>query len=67
MLVFLPWLVLFEAVELLGVPPDAVSEWQRWERSLPVIPWTEVVYALTYPFVSSRRWSHARAVTCARS
>lgn len=50
-LVFLPWLVLFEAVELLGVPPDAVSEWQRWERSLPVVPWTEVVYALTYPFV----------------
>ena len=50
-LVFLPWLVLYEAVELLGVPPDAVSEWRRWELSLPVLPWTEVVYALTYPFV----------------
>ena len=51
LLLFLPWLVLYEAVELLGVPPDAVIEWRRWELSLPVLPWTEVVYALTYPFV----------------
>lgn len=50
-LVFLPWLVLYEAVEQLGPPPDAVSEWQSWELSLPVLPWTEVIYALTYPFV----------------
>jgi prolipoprotein diacylglyceryltransferase/protein-S-isoprenylcysteine O-methyltransferase Ste14 len=50
-LVFLPWAVLFEAVELLGTPPDALIARQGWEASLPVLPWTEVVYASTYPFV----------------
>ena len=49
--VFLPWLVLFEAIEYLGVPPDARSIYFEWDRALPVIPWTEGVYAATYPFV----------------
>ena len=48
--VFLPWLVLFEAIEFLGVPPDARSAYFDWDRSLPVMPWTEAVYAATYPF-----------------
>jgi protein-S-isoprenylcysteine O-methyltransferase Ste14 len=48
--VFLPWLVLFEAIEYLGVPPDARSIYFDWDGSLPVIPWTEVVYEVTYPF-----------------
>ena len=48
--VFLPWLVLFEAIEYLGVPPDARSMYFEWDASLPVIPWTEAIYAATYPF-----------------
>jgi hypothetical protein len=50
-LVFVPWIVLYEAVELLGVPPDAVIAWQRWDYALPVLPWMEPLYFLVYPFV----------------
>lgn len=50
LLVFLPWLVLFEAIDYLGVPPDARSTYFEWDASLPVIPWTEAIYAATYPF-----------------
>jgi len=49
--VFLPWLILFEAIEYLGVPADARSMYFEWDASLPVIPWTEAIYAATYPFV----------------
>lgn len=47
-LVFVPWLALFYGVEFLGVPPDARSTYFAWDLALPVIPWTEGVYALTY-------------------
>jgi len=47
----LPWLVLYYAVEALGAPPDGVEGWLRWDAALPVLPWTEAMYALTYPFV----------------
>lgn len=50
-LVFLPWLVVYLGIEYLGVPPDAVSTWMAWDRALPVLPWTEAVYAATYLFV----------------
>ncbi len=50
-LVFLPWLVLYEGIGYLGVPPDARSTYFAWDWSLPVIPWTEAIYAATYPFV----------------
>ncbi|OFW42514.1 MAG: hypothetical protein A3J29_07065 [Acidobacteria bacterium RIFCSPLOWO2_12_FULL_67_14b] len=59
-LVFLPWLVLYMGVEYLGVPPDARSTYFAWDRSLPVIPWTEAVYAATYPFVSLAPLAAAR-------
>ncbi|HVK40212.1 MAG TPA: prolipoprotein diacylglyceryl transferase family protein [Candidatus Kapabacteria bacterium] len=48
-LVFLPWLVLFEAVEMLGVPPATLDGWMAWDRALPVLAWTEPVYFLAYP------------------
>jgi prolipoprotein diacylglyceryltransferase/protein-S-isoprenylcysteine O-methyltransferase Ste14 len=51
-LVLLPWLVLYEAVQTLGIAPDAVAlllpgeaRWQVWES-------TELVYASTYFFVA---------------
>ena len=50
-LVFLPWLVLYMGIEYLGVPPDARSTYLAWDWSLPVIPWTEAIYAATYPLV----------------
>lgn len=51
LLVFLPWLVLYQAVESLGVPPDAVVAYFQWEADVPVVPWTEPIYASTYLFV----------------
>jgi protein-S-isoprenylcysteine O-methyltransferase Ste14 len=52
-LVFLPWLLLYQAVEFLGVPPDAVSAYLAWERRIPIVPWTESIYAATYLFVAA--------------
>ena len=60
-LLLLPWLVAYEAIEWLGVPPDAITTWQRWDASWPVLPWTEAIYALPYvavlllPFVAATR------------
>jgi prolipoprotein diacylglyceryltransferase/protein-S-isoprenylcysteine O-methyltransferase Ste14 len=51
LLVFLPWLVLYQAIESLGVPPDATPAHFAWEIRLPVLPWTEAIYAATYLFV----------------
>ena len=51
LLVFLPWLALYEAVIVLGVPSDATALVFAFERSLPVIEWTELFYASTYVFV----------------
>lgn len=50
-LVLFPWLILYEAVRFIGLPPDAVTVYTQIERSLPVFEWTEVVYASTYIFV----------------
>jgi len=44
----LPWLVLFEAMGLLGKPVDAVSTYLPFESHLQVIEQTELVYASTY-------------------
>lgn len=46
--VLLPWLVLFEAVMLLGPALGAVSTYLPFERKLPVWEWAEVPYASTY-------------------
>ena len=50
-LVIVPWLILFEAVELLGVPAGAWSTYLPLDARIPVIPWTEAVYFAVYPFV----------------
>jgi len=59
LLLLLPWLLLYEAVEFLGVPPDAVSAWQAWDAALPVLPWTEALYLLAYPLVLAVPWCAA--------
>jgi protein-S-isoprenylcysteine O-methyltransferase Ste14 len=49
--VFLSWLVLYQTVEFLGAPHDARSTYIAWDASLPIVPWTEAIYASTYLFV----------------
>lgn len=50
-LVLAPWLVGYEAAILVGVPADALSTLLPFERRWPVLEWTELVYASTYPLV----------------
>lgn len=51
-LVLLPWLLLYEAVQALGVAPDAVTLLLSGESAWPVWENTELVYASTYLFVA---------------
>ena len=51
LLVFLPWAVMFGAVNLLGVPPDAIEVYLSFEHDWPVWEWTEVLYGSVYLFV----------------
>jgi membrane-associated phospholipid phosphatase len=51
LLVMFPWLALYQAVRLIGVPGDAVIAFFPFERNLPVYEWTELIYASTYAFV----------------
>jgi len=51
LIVFLPWLVFYEAVIYLGPPRDAVIAYLPFERHLPVLPWAEVFYFSVYPVV----------------
>jgi hypothetical protein len=46
--VLLPWLVAFELVSRLGAARDAVTTYASFETHLPVIEWTEAIYASTY-------------------
>jgi protein-S-isoprenylcysteine O-methyltransferase Ste14 len=48
---FLPWLLAYEAVNRLGPPFDSRSSYVAWDSSIPVVAWTEVIYAATYVFV----------------
>lgn len=50
--VLLPWVFLYESVVALGVPHDAVSAFLPFEHQLPVVEWTELIYASTYPLVA---------------
>lgn len=50
-LVILLWGAIYEAVAVAGPPPDARSTLFAFEERVPVLERTEIVYALTYPFV----------------
>lgn len=50
-MVLIPWGAIYEAIVLAGVPPDAVSTRTPFDAHLAVLPWTEAIYVLTYPFV----------------
>lgn len=49
--VFIPWLAFYRAYVALGIPADAISSYLPFERRIPVLEWTEVVYASTYLWV----------------
>ncbi len=50
-LVLVPWVILYEAVVVLGIPRDARIAYLPSERNLPVLEWTELFYASTYLYV----------------
>ncbi len=50
-LVLLPWLATYGAVQLLGLPPDAFSMELALEARWPVLEWSEAVYASCYLLV----------------
>jgi membrane-associated phospholipid phosphatase/protein-S-isoprenylcysteine O-methyltransferase Ste14 len=50
-LVFLPWLVVYEAFIFVGVPKDAIITNLPFEKHLPVWEFSELFYAFTYLFV----------------
>ncbi|MBI5281618.1 MAG: phosphatase PAP2 family protein [Candidatus Solibacter usitatus] len=50
--VLLPWLALYEAVLALGTPPDAITGALSFESRLPVLEWTELIYASAYVFTA---------------
>ncbi len=50
-LALVPWLIVYEAINLLPTPPDAIPVASRWDARIPVIGWTELVYFLAYPLV----------------
>jgi protein-S-isoprenylcysteine O-methyltransferase Ste14/membrane-associated phospholipid phosphatase len=49
-LVFIPWLLIYEAFIFAGVPKDAVSTNLPFEEHLPVWEFSEVFYTFTYLF-----------------
>ena len=55
-LVLIPWAIAYEAVVRLGVPPGARATTLSFEGHLPVIEWTEAVYASAYVLVPLAPW-----------
>jgi hypothetical protein len=51
LLVFLPWLIVYQAVNALGAPHDVRVGTTRWDALVPFVPATELVYILAYPMV----------------
>ena len=51
LLVLIPWLVLYETFVSLGIPSDAIVGYFGFEHNLPILEWTELIYAGTYLIV----------------
>ena len=50
-LVLLPWFIMYEIVQYLGVSHDEFSMMLSFEQKTPVIEWTELIYFSVYPMV----------------
>lgn len=69
-LVFLPWLIAYEAVVTLGIAPDSTVAYLDFEKDWPVLEWTEIFYFGTYAFVvfapfTARQSRHLRQFSIA--
>ena len=47
----IPWAITYEAVKLLGLPPDAFETRFSWEWNIPVLPASMPIYASVYLIV----------------
>ena len=52
-LVFVPWMVAYEAVQFMGLPADGVPSYLAFERNWPVLEWSAGVYSSVYLLVLS--------------
>lgn len=50
LLVFIPWLIIYEAFIYAGVPEDAIPTNLPFEKNWPVWEFSEIFYSLTYLF-----------------
>jgi hypothetical protein len=50
-LVFLPWLIAYEAVQFMGTPRNAIASYLPFENAWRVIVWTEIPYVSVYALV----------------
>lgn len=50
-LVLLPWLIMYETIQLIGIPADHFSLSFNFEKQIPVVEWTELFYVSVYPAV----------------
>jgi len=51
LLVLLPWLIMYEGVSRIGLHATGWLTYLPGEAQWPVVPWTESIYALTYPLI----------------
>ena len=51
LLVFIPWVILYELFVVIGVQPGAFPTYLPFEHGMPVIEWAELFYGATYVFV----------------
>jgi prolipoprotein diacylglyceryltransferase/protein-S-isoprenylcysteine O-methyltransferase Ste14 len=47
----LPWYLIYEGINELDTPRDAIAVASSWDALVPVIGWTEILYFLAYPIV----------------
>ncbi|MFH1320751.1 MAG: prolipoprotein diacylglyceryl transferase family protein [Bacteroidota bacterium] len=50
-LTLIPWIILYEAVVYMGIPLNAVDTHLPFEKYIPVIESTEILYGLTFPYI----------------
>jgi protein-S-isoprenylcysteine O-methyltransferase Ste14 len=49
-LVFIPWIIVYEAFIFAGIPDDAIPSNLPFEKNMPVWEFSEIIYLLTYLF-----------------
>jgi membrane-associated phospholipid phosphatase/protein-S-isoprenylcysteine O-methyltransferase Ste14 len=50
-MVLVPWLAAYGLVWLMGRQPNAISTYLPFEKHIPIVEWTELLYASTYVVV----------------